>query len=79
MKPAMMTLLLKHKFDLNNRSTYSHMQFIGDILLVLQLQHEILFKPITFHITFTYGRIFWTIFKWNCKLYFQLRFPHVVA
>ncbi len=33
MKTAMITLLLKHTFDLNNRSTkYSHMLFIGDIL-----------------------------------------------
>ncbi len=25
----------------------------------------------------TYGRIFQTIFKRNCKLFFQLRFPYV--
>jgi len=30
---AMITLLLKHKLDLNNKSTqYSQMQFIGDVL-----------------------------------------------
>ncbi len=30
---AMITLLLKHKLDLNNRSTqYSQMQFIGNVL-----------------------------------------------
>ncbi len=47
MKPAI-TLLLKHTFDLNNRSICSSLG-----TFYLQLQHEILFKPITFYITFT--------------------------
>ncbi len=48
---AIITLLLKHKFDLNNRPTYfTYSAHRGRIVLALQLQHDILFKPITINI-----------------------------
>ncbi len=38
-------LLLKHKFDLNNRFTLIRIHICRHTVLVLLLQHEILFKP----------------------------------